>query len=148
MPDEGYVIKGVLTGLTPSEKWYLATHPHHILTIKENADKALAEAASRYRGAGLHNGNGDAFRHCYWSALLARDIGADNALAFTTAHENYSGNPAGERAMDLHNNSAGIKVAADNPNSSDTTLSNLCAKALSSGKLMTVPPTKGKAYPY
>jgi len=38
----GHVIKGVLTGLTPSEKGYLALHPHHIFVIMENADRASA----------------------------------------------------------------------------------------------------------
>jgi len=142
----GYVIKGKLTGLTPAEKVFLATHPHLILTIKEDADKASAEAYRRFRGPGLHNGNGDAFRHCFWSALLARDIGKPNAQAFTTAHEAYSDNPAGERAMDLHNNAAGIKIGVLFPTGSDTVLAANCNAALLAGTLMTAPPAKGAAY--
>ena len=145
---DGYVIKGIFSGLTPAEKLYLITHPHHIFTIKENADKALAEARSRYPGAQLHNGNGDAFRHCYWSALLGRDIGADNAKTFTTAHEGYSANPEGERAMDLHNNGVGIGIGAANSSSTDAELANLCAVALANGKLMIAPPSPGAPYPY
>ena len=105
-----YVIKGLLTGLTPAEKIFLLRHPFSINTIREDANKALAKSRQQFAGAGLHNGKGDAFRHCYWSALLTRDIGKNNARSFTTAHENYSENPTGERGMDLHNNGVGIDI--------------------------------------
>lgn len=143
---DGYIIKGKLTGLTPAEKMYLLTHPWHISTIKENADKALAEAQRRYAGAGLHNGNGDAFRHCYWSALLARDIGPENALTFTTAHEAYSGNPAGEREMDLHNNAVGVGIGRASPKGTDQQLANQVVGKLLAGQLMTAPGSTGKPY--
>jgi hypothetical protein len=73
--------------LNQQEKNYLLMNPWHVLLIKESADKALAEARKRFGSGSLHNGSGDAFRHCYWSALLARDIGPDAALEFTSAHE-------------------------------------------------------------
>ena len=134
-----YPIKGIVTGLTPREKLYLLTHPHHIGTIKENADKALAEAARQFPGPGLHNGPGDAFRHCYWSALLARDIGPDNAQTFTDAHEAYGDNPAGEKAMDLHNNGVGISIGRANQGATDGVLVGACINALNSGQLQLVP---------
>ena len=138
-----YAFRGVLTGLTPSEKSFLITHPHRIFIIRENAEKAFIEAIRLYPGVGLHNGMGDAFRHCYWSALLARDIGAHEALAFTTAHEGYSNNPAQERAMDLHNNTVGI---GRNSSTSDATLSRRCQNALASGKLVITPTIPGRPY--
>lgn len=145
---DGYVIKGVLTGLTPAEKAHLLAHPWQVPVIKEDADIALAEAANRFSGPGLHNGRGDAFRHCYWSALLARDIGPDDAFAFTTAHEAYSANPAGERSMDLQNNAVGIEIGRGNPEASDAILATLCNAALINGDLVTVPPSPGEEYPY
>ncbi len=143
---DGYVIKGVLTGLTPAEKSYLLFHPHHISTIQTHANTALAEAGRRFRGAGQHNGQGDAFRHCYWSALLARDLGADNARAFTTAHEAYSANPPRERAMDLHNNAAGVTIGSTHTEASDAILAALCEGALHGGVLMTTLPATGSPY--
>lgn len=134
-----YPIKGVVTGLTPREKIYLLSHPHHISTIKGNADKALAEAANQFSGPGLHNGPGDAFRHCYWSALLARDIGADNAKSFTDAHEAYGANPVGEKAMDLHNNSVGISIGGANSTASDAMLILECMNAVNNGQLQLTP---------
>jgi hypothetical protein len=143
---KGPIIKGVLSGLTPAEKIYLATHPHHISIIRENADKALAEAQRLFPGPSLHNGDGDSFRHCFWSALLARDIGKNNALQFTTAHEGYSANPSGERAMDLHNNGVGVGIGGANTGASDGAISLLCQNALATGKLKTAPPSPGAPY--
>lgn len=143
---KGPIIKGVLTGLTPAEKLYLATHPHHISTIKDHADRALKEAARLFPRAQLHNGNGDAFRHCYWSALLARDIGESNARSFTNAHENYSANPPKERAMDLFNNNVGIGIGARHPKATNANMSIHCQAALSAGSLMTNRPAVGKPY--
>jgi hypothetical protein len=143
---KGPVIKGVLSGLTPAEKIYLALHPHQIAVIRADADKALAEAQRLFPGATLHNGEGDAFRHCYWSALLGRDIGKNNAVQFTSAHEGFSDNPSGERAMDLHNNAVGAGIGGANSGSPDGAISLLCQNALSTGKLKTAPPTPGRPY--
>ncbi|EPP5335791.1 DUF6973 domain-containing protein [Vibrio harveyi] len=46
------------------------------------------ETESRF-GINGHNDKSDAFHHCFWSAMLARDIGYKNALEFTTAHEDF-----------------------------------------------------------
>jgi hypothetical protein len=144
---DGYVIRGVFTGLTPGEKLYLILHPHHVSIIRDNADKALATARRLFPGAGQHNGHGDAFRHAYWSALLARDIGPANALRFTTAHEDYSANPPSERAMDVHNNKVGISIfETAGPNPDDNTLEVLVQAAFGQGRLMTSPPSSGAAY--
>ncbi|MEM7665672.1 MAG: hypothetical protein AAF250_07415 [Pseudomonadota bacterium] len=143
---KGPVIKGLLSGLTPGEKLYLAMHPHHFTTIRDHKDTAVAETVRLFARNGLHNGKGDAFRHCYWSALLARDLGADNARSFTTAHENYSGNPPKERAMDLHNNGVGIGIGSSNKSATDTELSVKCRAALNAGTLMTATPKSGKPY--
>lgn len=148
MSGDGYVIKGIFSGLTPAEKLYLISHPTHIVAIKEAADFALAEAVRRFRGPGLHNGEGDAFRHCLWSALMARDIGPENALIFSTAHEAYSANPPGEREMDLHNNSVGIGIGMTNRNASNAELAALCQSALDRGQLMLRPGVPGEPYPY
>ena len=99
----------------------------------------MAEARRRFSGDGQHNGNGDAFRHCYWSSLLARDITPEKALQFTTAHEAYWGNPAGEKAMDLHNNGVGIGIGRSYGGASDAVLAEHCATALANGQLRLAP---------
>lgn len=142
----GIVIKGIFTNLTPSEKIFLLRHPQLVSVIKNNAEKALLEARKKFPGASLHNGEGDAFRHCFWSALLARDIGASYAKQFTTAHENYSDNPPKERGMDLYNNSVGFSIGLEYPKASDGLLSMRCMAALLKGKLMTSLPEEGSPY--
>ncbi len=143
----GYVIRGVVTNLTPGQKLYLILRPHHISIIHENSEKAMSASRRLYPGAGMHNGLGDAFRHAYWSALLARDVGPDNARRFTTAHENYSANPPGEREMDLFNNDVGIRIfTTAGPDPSDGRLELLVQAAIGQGRLMTAPSSPGQAY--
>jgi hypothetical protein len=75
---------------------------------------AVDEAARRYKAASLHNGNGDAFRHSFWNALMVDSVGVTWAEKWATAHETgASGQPQNEKTMDLHNNSVGRTLAAD-----------------------------------
>lgn len=121
--------------LNASEKLSLGLRPLVVGTVRDDAIKALDEAKRRFPAADLHNGAGDAFRHCYWSALLARDIGMLNAFAVTDAHEDFPGNPPDEKEMDLHNNREGILIGIANKKASDKELADLCERALRSGRL-------------
>lgn len=125
--------------LTNDEKKFVLLHPWHADDIRDNSAKALKKAVDLFGGGSLHNGSGDAFRHCYWSALLARDIGVDNAREFTTAHESGPGNPKKEKAMDLHNNRKGLAIGGKHPNSTDDELVKLCQAALHAGDLQIKP---------
>jgi hypothetical protein len=126
--------------LTKDEQWYVLLHPWHVDEIKENSRNALKKAQVLFGGGSLHNGAGDAFRHCYWSALLARDLGGDNAQQFTTAHESKPGNPKKEKEMDLYNNGKGIEIGRKNPNASDSELAKMCQNALLKGELKVIKP--------
>jgi hypothetical protein len=122
-------------GLTVAEQLLLTAHPLNALIIKQSKPTAFAEAKKRF-GINGHNDSSDAFRHCFWAAILARDIGYLDAWAFTTAHESAPGNPADEKAMDLHNNSVGLNLGsywfiAD----SNAELSNMCYEAYQKGEL-------------
>lgn len=121
--------------LNQQEKNYLLMNPWHLLAIKESANKALNEAQSKFGAGSLHNGAGDAFRHCYWSALLARDIGPDAALAFTTAHEEKPGLPKTEIEMDLFNNRVGIEIGRQSVRESDFIVASKCLNALTNKRL-------------
>jgi hypothetical protein len=129
--------------LTPAEKAVLAAltlrNPAAPLLIQNSKDKAFSETASRF-GHNGHNDQSDAFRHCFWSSMLSRDLGYFWAKAFTDAHESDPGNPAGEKRMDLHNNSVGLKIGFYYfiPDS-NTALSDKCYKALQNGELITSP---------
>jgi Domain of unknown function (DUF6973) len=118
--------------LTSREQQFVKAHPIDAMTIDEDTKKAFQET-TRMFGFNGHNDKTDAFRHCFWSALLARDIGYAKALDFTTAHESSPTNPADEKAMDLHNNSVGLLIGK--AGMSDVTVSTQCMAALNGGRL-------------
>ena len=68
--------------------------------------KRALETAKELYSSGLHNGNGDAFRHAYWNALMKDSIGGDWAKKWGDAHETAPG-PELEKQMDLFNNELG-----------------------------------------
>lgn len=98
------------------------------------------EAGRLFGEGSLHNGAGDAFRHCFWAALLARDIGTANALQFMKAHEDVPGNPALEKEMDLHNNGIGAAIGSASGRDSDAVLEKKCLDALVIGRLRVLGP--------
>lgn len=70
---------------------------------------ALAKVAERKakRYGKMHNGKGDAFKHAYWSALMAFYLTDTWAKALGNAHEARPKNPKIEKRMDLRNNAVG-----------------------------------------
>lgn len=124
-----------LWDLTSSEKVYLMMYPEHVSIIKNAAQHASNETV-RHFGRHDHNGPGDAFRHCFWSALLCRDLGYMGALRYTSAHEEFDDNPADEKAMDLHNNGVGLKIGRTL--ASNQILNNSSIAALRSGRLKVI----------
>ena len=118
--------------LTASEKIHLALFPEQVAVIKRSSQRALLESEVRFPGS-RRNTPGDAFRHCFWSALLARDIGYASAWRYTNAHEAFPDNPPSEKAMDLHNKAAGLNIGRyGEPNQ---ILILRCIDALRSGRL-------------
>jgi len=107
-------------------------YPHHVMVIKESQNKAYKEATVRF-GHNLRNDKSDAFRHCFWCALLSKEIGYDKAIMFANAHEMGKSNPQNEREMDLWNNKVGAEIGRSKL--LDSILSIKCMEALKSGKL-------------
>jgi len=122
--------------LSSEERIYLLMYPEHISTIKNAVFKAAAETERRFIGNN-HNDAGDAFRHCFWSAILSRDLGYMHALRYTTAHETFSRNPPKEKAMDMHNNAVGLKIGRTR--GPDQIISERCVSAMRSGELRLFP---------
>lgn len=52
--------------LKKSERDFLWNHPLAAIDFNANASAARDEAKRRFSEATLHNGSGDAFRHCFW----------------------------------------------------------------------------------
>lgn len=85
-----------------------------------------------------NDGHRDAFRHAYWSARLAQEYGPDWARAFTSAHEGLKGNWANREAMDLYNNSIGIRIGAANRHASPERIAELVEQAVSRGSTVVI----------
>jgi hypothetical protein len=126
------------TKMTPAEKAVVAAmavqDPVKVYILKESKQTAFNEATRRF-GHNGHNDSSDAFRHCFWSAILTRDIGIMWTKLFTDAHESVDGQPADEKAMDLHNNGVGMDIGFWSLFNSNLTISNKCFNALQEGKL-------------
>jgi RHS repeat-associated protein len=125
--------------------------------------EALGKAGTLFNLASLHNGKGDAFRHCYWSALMKTNaklqpdwfvfdgdfavvarsddfVWIDPAFMIGFWHETYGnagGQPPIEFAMDMNNNNVGLEIGAKlGVGASDADILKACEAALSDGKLI------------
>jgi hypothetical protein len=88
--------------------------PFDCAKSKSDADTAAAAARESYPANTLHNGIGDAFRHCYWNALMTISVGRNSAKKIADLHEdNNPTGPIGEREMDLKNNEIGRQVGSE-----------------------------------
>jgi hypothetical protein len=124
--------------LTDAEKQFIMNHPYAASKFSSNAQKATNAAASF---SGQHNGDGDAIRHAYWSALNAKDEGRALAEAYGNAHEANPAQPIGEKQMDLHNNSVGYTIGeqARVSGASDEDIFHDVMQAYYNGELCTTP---------
>jgi len=121
--------------LTDDEKIYILKHPHHVSTIRDSKEIAFSETKKKF-GHNGRNDSSDAFRHCFWSAILSRDLGYLNAMEFTTAHESSPLNNAKEKEMDLHNNSIGLKIGQNKD--AKSSIGEQCMAALKDRKLKVI----------
>ena len=107
---------------------------------RNNAQSALNLAAARYPSS-VHNGRGDAFRHCYWNGLMTVGIGAHTAERIASNHEAVSSNPTREKNMDLYNNGRGrwVGTTYGTTFAADVRCTELLGRAKWQGGLQTSP---------
>ena len=92
--------------LSAAEKKVFDSNPYYGLLVLTAGKAALDTAQAKY-STGLHNGNGDAFRHSYWNCLSSYLTTTSYAKKFSDAHEAGTSNPALEHTMDYYNNQKG-----------------------------------------
>ena len=120
------------------------------IAVDGNRAKAIEAASnSGLPISGARDGRYDVFRHAYWNALNARDIGSHNAEPFATLHE--TGSNANDPnhphydplaiEMDLFNNAAGREIGQSNSDLSDKDLADKVMDALNNGELKVIDPT-------
>jgi len=144
---DGFVDEAVTKGvegwkqLNPAEKVLVVMYPIEALFVRRDGKLAVAESERRYgRGnqASLFDGNGDAFRHTYWNALMARSIGAGMAKLFADAHEyRYDGTTL-SRDMDLANNASGRRLQRENRWADAELLAERVQEAVDGGKVLRI----------
>lgn len=116
-------------------KCALFVGPLDCYTAKNDADTASLESSNLYPAETLHNGRGDAFRHCYWNALMTIHINYNQAKIIADQHENSSSGPDNEKSVDRKNNEVGRRIGISSGNENSAKLE--CQAAVSDGRLQT-----------
>ena len=129
-----------LTTLTAQEIKLYAANPDKAYSAKICANKAETFASNRYKKYTLYQGNGDACRHAYWSALMTKNIDRDFAYDAGLAHEglsrsySFSGLEA-DAKMDVSNNYTGRIIGTSMNTATDNQLAYAVADNVNGGKL-------------
>lgn len=126
-------------GVKATEIALFARYPLYSSKAKSLADKALNSAANRYQKYTLWQGNGDAYRHAYWSALMTKHTTKTFAQQAGYAHEGYAVGSYNsikdlDVKMDISNNTKGRTDASNNKSYSDSQLANYIEKSVDNGK--------------
>lgn len=109
-------------------------------TAAKDADIASADALALYPASADSRGNGDGFRHCYWSARMVHTVGYSASQKISTTHE-VVGSDSGKQSqadenMDMANNRTGWAVGK--ATSSISAAKNSCATKATAGDLVTI----------
>ena len=113
-----------------------------VIQARNMAAEALAAAVQWSRQhnipiASLHNGPGDAFRHCFWSCTMTRYLGEITAEIIADEHEkagDRDNQPLPEEQMDRANNLAGRTAALNCPKNNKNCW-DLCTDLYNNGQL-------------
>lgn len=141
------------TDLNSAEKALVKKYPGAAIRVYEASKEALSESIRRFTKSTLIDGNGDAFRHAYWNALMTKKLsftgryvsvahGSNLAEQFATAHETERTSLAAK--MDLANNASGRKIAENSFGNmwgsfpSDSKLANQIFDEVKKGKLIRI----------
>jgi RHS repeat-associated protein len=113
------------------EKLYDLSSYSQLWRVRRCKKRAEDLARTNYPPGTLHNGPGDAFRHCYWSCCMMQSLGEQDAIDWGNAHE--YGDPSNiedEMLMDLWNN----RIGRDLGQCDDTDCEDACKNAVESGR--------------
>ncbi|MDO4821264.1 MAG: hypothetical protein Q4A03_04405 [Rothia sp. (in: high G+C Gram-positive bacteria)] len=114
----------------------LYANPINCYTGFIDSKTARDTAVELYPEESLHNGEGDAFRHCYWNALMYLHFGNPDAETIANNHESVADGPEEETAMDLHNNAVGREIGRRVGTEDDAKQG--CQDAVGSGELQVI----------
>lgn len=104
----------ILADLNEAEQKVFNSNPLYGLGVLAAGMNANLMTDAYYYEYAIYNGNGDAFRHCFWNVYGAAATSAAYMKKFSDAHEDYLHNPQLEEKMDLWNNQVGIDYYNNN----------------------------------
>lgn len=84
------------------------------------------------------NEQSDAFRHCLWAALIAKETNLEWAKRWTDAHEDFKENGSLQKEMDLFNNSKGIEILKNELKMNHATIVQTCVDLMKNGQLQII----------
>lgn len=127
--------------LTAKEVELAKKHPIEFTNYGATAIQAKNESEKYYGSSQLYQGNGDAFRHSFWNALMVVYFsdsagpmyGVERATVWANAHEQYSSGL--DKEMDLMNNEIGRYYAYTNYTYTATQFSSGLRKMVSQGTM-------------
>ncbi|PEL82824.1 DUF6973 domain-containing protein [Bacillus wiedmannii] len=130
--------------LTDAEVDLAKKNPFEFVTYGACSVLAKTTSEKYYSNSTLYQGNGDAFRHSFWNAALAkelgtikgRDVGVARAKVWTDAHEQYSSGV--DKEMDLYNNEVGRTIAYNNYSWSITQYSSHIRNEVANGSMVRI----------
>lgn len=126
--------------LTTEEIKLYASHPIKAAKAKECAETATKSTEDKYKECVRWQGNGDAYRHAYWSALMTKNIDENFAWKAGLAHERLKpgyefDKQNDDTKMDIMNNYIGRQLGEVCSSKTDKNLATMMAKICSSGRL-------------
>jgi hypothetical protein len=97
--------------MTRAEKWLTLRYFWQAPAVYRAGTYARDESASRYPQQSGQDDQRDAYRHSLWNGSMTRRLKSEHsAERWGNAHEEFPGNPAARKAMDLSNNQTGRQV--------------------------------------
>lgn len=138
-----YTIPG-FGDLNSAEITLAKRHPIEFTNYAATAVNALNETSKYYGGSQLHQGNGDAFRHAYWNAIMVpyfggskgAENGYNRAKVWKDAHESTSSGI--DKEMDLYNNEQGRYLGWINYTNTTSQFSSTLRQWVSRGTLVRI----------
>ncbi len=112
-----------------------------------NFDDVPAEELKVAARRSRNDGYADAVRHCYWSAMLARDLGYNDALEMVTRHEAGAAADDLSSQMDMHNNAKGLEIGVANKGAKNIDLLSKCLTLVNTGQLRVLNKERTKIIP-
>lgn len=137
-----YPIPGNESALNQLEKDLYNSNPYYGLLSLECGRMALDETDVRYTDDAQRGGNGDAFRHAFWNAMMVNTTTKEWAEKWATAHEDGDlTNDYLNRTMDLSNNYRGREIGLANLTSKSyfkTYLAPKVVQSIDAGKMIRI----------